>query len=243
MHEESSYEGLDPIECEVRRRTFWVLFGGLWSISSDLGPNVYFDTIASLQLINRCPFCLGGPLLYAMKTVLFIFPKNLTMNGKLLEGHLLEIKPLIHLLTFSITPTAYLLQPPGKTALISGLNYISRIFALLGEILVRIRVDKRSPPTGHFATARLEETQSLHNRIMAAMIHAPEPLRLKKTQPHSNIPLDDGGAGFRQATFAVVKDMFDNPYASRENALNPYLVLQANLFVTQASCLTIFMEC
>jgi hypothetical protein len=29
MHEESSYEGLDPIECEVRRRTFWLLFGGL----------------------------------------------------------------------------------------------------------------------------------------------------------------------------------------------------------------------
>lgn len=28
MHEESSYEGLDPIECEVRRRTFWLLFGG-----------------------------------------------------------------------------------------------------------------------------------------------------------------------------------------------------------------------
>jgi hypothetical protein len=29
MHEESSYDGLDPIECEVRRRIFWLLFGGL----------------------------------------------------------------------------------------------------------------------------------------------------------------------------------------------------------------------
>ena len=28
MHEEASYEGLDPIECEVRRRVFWLLFGG-----------------------------------------------------------------------------------------------------------------------------------------------------------------------------------------------------------------------
>ena len=28
MHEEASYEGLDPIECEIRRRTFWLLFGG-----------------------------------------------------------------------------------------------------------------------------------------------------------------------------------------------------------------------
>ena len=30
MHEEASYEGLDLIECEVRRRTFWLLFGGMW---------------------------------------------------------------------------------------------------------------------------------------------------------------------------------------------------------------------
>ena len=29
MHEESSYEGLDLVECEVRRRTFWLLFGGM----------------------------------------------------------------------------------------------------------------------------------------------------------------------------------------------------------------------
>jgi hypothetical protein len=28
MHEEASYEGLDPIETEVRRRVFWLLFGG-----------------------------------------------------------------------------------------------------------------------------------------------------------------------------------------------------------------------
>lgn len=28
MHEEASYEGLDFIESEVRRRAFWLLFGG-----------------------------------------------------------------------------------------------------------------------------------------------------------------------------------------------------------------------
>jgi hypothetical protein len=31
MQEEASYEGLDPIESEVRRRTFWLLFGGQFS--------------------------------------------------------------------------------------------------------------------------------------------------------------------------------------------------------------------
>jgi hypothetical protein len=103
----------------------------------------------------------------------------------------------------------------------------------LGEILVRIRVDKRSPPKGQFATARLEEVQSLHARILGALSRTPEPLRLKQTHPQSQLPPECGGAGFRQATFAEVKDFFDNPKASRANALNPFLVMQANLYVTQ----------
>ncbi|KAF9468611.1 fungal-specific transcription factor domain-containing protein [Collybia nuda] len=191
MHEEASYEGLDPIECEVRRRTFWLLFGADKSMSILLGR----------------PICLRD------EDCTVHFPKELDDEY--------------------ITPSAYLPQPHGKTAIVSGLNYTSRIFALLGEILVRIRVDKRSPPQGQFATARLEEVQSLHTRILAALIHAPEPLRLKQTHAQSHLPPEYGGAGFRQATFAEVKDFFDNPNASRANALNPFLVMQANLFVTQ----------
>jgi hypothetical protein len=191
MHEESSYEGLDPIECEVRRRTFWLLFGADKSMSILLGR----------------PICLRD------EDCTVHFPKEL------------DDEYIIH--------SAYLPQPRGKTALVSGLNYISRIFALLGEILVRIRVDKRSPPQGQFATARLEEVQSLHSRIMGALMHTPEPLRLKQTRRHSRLPAECGGAGFRQATFAEVKDFFENPKASRANALNPFLVMQANLYVTQ----------
>jgi len=95
-------------------------------------------------------------------------------------------------------------------------------------------MDRRSPPQGQYATARLEEIKSLHSRIMSALVHAPEPLRLKQAS-QAAIPSDYGGAGFRQATFAEVKDFFDNPNASRANALNPFLVMQANLYVTQAS--------
>ncbi|KAG2057828.1 hypothetical protein BDR06DRAFT_162916 [Suillus hirtellus] len=193
MHEELSYEGLDPIECEVRRRTFWLLFGADKSMSILLGR----------------PICLRD------EDCTVHFPKELD-DEYIIRG-------------------AYLPQPRGKTALVSGLNYISRIFALLGEILVRIRVDKRSPPQGQFATARLEEVQSLHSRIMGALIHTPEPLRLKQTRRHSRLPAECDGAGFRQATFAEVKDFFENPKASRANALNPFLVMQANLYVTQVS--------
>ncbi|TFK73601.1 hypothetical protein BDN72DRAFT_166713 [Pluteus cervinus] len=191
MHEESSYDCLDPVECEVRRRIFWLLFGA--------------DKSESILL--------GRPICLRDEDCTVHFPKELDDEY--------------------ITPSAYLPQPHGKTAIVSGLNYTSRIFALLGEILVRIRVDKRSPPQGQFATARLEEVQSLHTRILAALSHAPEPLRLKPAHSQSHLPPEYGGAGFRQATFAEVKDFFDNPNASRANALNPFLVMQANLFVTQ----------
>ncbi|KAG9121985.1 hypothetical protein FRC07_001815 [Ceratobasidium sp. 392] len=202
MHEETSYEGLDPIECEVRRRTFWLLFGADKSMSILLGR----------------PICLRD------EDCTLHFPKEvddeyITVNG---------IQP----------------QPHGKTAIVSGLNYISRIFALLGEILVRIRVDKRSPPQGPFATARLEEVRSLHTRICSALMHAPPALRLKpgggrhgsngvSYNAITGQQEEYGGAGFRKAAFAEVKDFFDNPNASRVDAMNPYLVMQANLYVTQ----------
>jgi hypothetical protein len=60
----------------------------------------------------------------------------------------------------------------------------------------------------------------------------PEPLRLKLAHSPSHVHQEPG---FQQATRAEVKDFFDNPNASRENALNPYLVMQANLYVTQVS--------
>lgn len=190
MHEEASYEGLDLIESEVRRRTFWLLFGADKSMS----------------------ILLGRPICFRDEDCTVNFPKELDDEY--------------------ITPSAYLPQPHGKPSLVSGLNYITRIFAVLGEILVRIRMDRRSPPQGQYAKARLDEIQSLHSRIMSALVHVPEPLRLKQAS-QATIPLEYGGAGFRQATFAEVKDFFDNPNASRANALNPFLVMQANLYVTQ----------
>jgi hypothetical protein len=74
---------------------------------------------------------------------------------------------------------------------------------------------------------------------MNALVHAPEPLQLKQSPQMAN-PSDYSGAGFRQATFAEVKDFFDNPNASRANAQNPFLVMQANLYVTQVSIASTF---
>ena len=107
---------------------------------------------------------------------------------------------------------------------------------------MRIRVDKRSPPQGQFATARLEEVQALHSRIMAALAHAPESLRLKPVlhvgltmngATGGGVILPDFGGSSLQTAFDEVRDFFDNPNAPRTNALNPFLVMQANLYVTQ----------
>lgn len=101
----------------------------------------------------------------------------------------------------------------------------------------------------------MDEVRSLHARILGALSHAPAPLRLKPLGP-GQVPAVagsvvgagavggpagvssggnewPGGAGFRQATFAEVREFFDNPKASRANATNPFLVMQANLYVTQ----------
>ncbi|KAG8897689.1 hypothetical protein FRB99_008002, partial [Tulasnella sp. 403] len=204
MHEEASYEGLDFIESEVRRRAFWLLFGADKSMSILLGR----------------PICLRD------EDCTLSFPRE--VDDEYITAH-------------AIHP-----QPPNKTAIVSGLNYISRIFALLGEILVRIRVDKRSPPTGPFATARLEEVRALHTRICSALAHAPPELRLgskgrrdgmdtkASTPTASGVNFADfGGAGFTEGAFAELKEFFDSPNANRENASNPFLVMQANIYVTQ----------
>src|SRR6202000_2843058 len=99
----------------------------------------------------------------------------------------------------------------------------------------------------------------LHARILGALSHVPAPLRLKTLGMNGPAAAGSqgggiasngiggsgggvaggaasdwpGGAGFRQATFAEVREFFDNPKASRTNATNPFLVMQANLYVTQ----------
>lgn len=77
---------------------------------------------------------------------------------------------------------------------------------------------------------------------MAALAHAPESLRLKpmlhggsamkSATSSGGFPPEFGGSNL-QAAYAEVRDFFDNPNASRVNALNPFLVMQANLYVTQ----------
>jgi len=195
MHEESSYAACDPIETEVRRRVFWLLF----------------DADKSMSVLLGRPICLRD------EDCTLHFPKEVDDEYITLSG----VQP----------------QPPGKTAIISGLNYISRIFALLGEILVRIRVDKRSPPTGIAAQARLSEIESLHNRIVSALAHTPPPLRLGRSSLDQHAFVDGSDsypdAAFRKATYTELREFFDNPTASRSNASDPFLVMQGNLYVTQ----------
>ncbi|KZT53824.1 hypothetical protein CALCODRAFT_37146 [Calocera cornea HHB12733] len=194
MHEESSYAACDPIETEVRRRVFWLLF----------------DADKSMSVLLGRPICLRD------EDCTLHFPKEVDDEYITLSG----VQP----------------QPPGKTAIISGLNYISRIFALLGEILVRIRVDKRSPPTGLAAQSRLSEIESLHSRIVSALAHTPPPLRLGRSSLDQHAFVDGSDsypdAAFTKATYTELREFFDNPTA-RTTASDPFIVMQGNLYVTQ----------
>lgn len=58
MHEESSYEGLDLIECEVRRRTFWLLFGGKLNISRHALLLTKLVADKSMSILLGRPICL-----------------------------------------------------------------------------------------------------------------------------------------------------------------------------------------
>ena len=63
MHEESSYEGLDLIECEVRRRTFWLLFGGapplsLRPVRLKTHPILHPAADKSMSILLGRPICL-----------------------------------------------------------------------------------------------------------------------------------------------------------------------------------------
>lgn len=194
MHDEMSYEGLDLIESQVRRRAFWLLFCADKSTSILLGrPVCLRDEDSTVQ-----------------------FPKEIDDE--------------------CITESDYYPQPQDKVAIVCGLNYSCRLFVLLGETIARLHVDKRSPPHGPFATVRLEEVRSLHARVMDALVHAPEVFQLKRPMA-LGVMVDRGqeirmdGTRFRQITLDEIKNSFDD--SKSPNALDPFLIMQANLYVTR----------
>lgn len=73
MHEEASYEGLDPIECEVRRRTFWLLFGGKKST-----PTCFIFLALTVCIADKSmSILLGRPICLRDEDCTVHFPKEL----------------------------------------------------------------------------------------------------------------------------------------------------------------------
>jgi hypothetical protein len=72
MHEEASYDGLDLIECEVRRRTFWLLFGG-----TTLPVLGVFVSLTSPLADKSMSILLGRPICLRDEDCTVHFPKEL----------------------------------------------------------------------------------------------------------------------------------------------------------------------
>jgi hypothetical protein len=73
MHEEASYEGLEPIECEIRRRAFWLLFGGQYLVA-------YISRSSFAHLSNAADksmsILLGRPICLRDEDCTLHFPKE-----------------------------------------------------------------------------------------------------------------------------------------------------------------------
>lgn len=176
-----------------------------------------------------------------MKTVRYSFRKRSTTSGVyffITMTSLADLPRNRRRTHDSITESDYYPQPQDKVAIVCGLNYSCRLFVLLGETIARLHVDKRSPPHGPFATVRLEEVRSLHARVMDALVHAPDLFQLKRPMA-LGVMVDRGqeirmdGTRFRQITLDEIKNSFDD--SKSPNALDPFLIMQANLYVTRVS--------
>ncbi|KAF5373732.1 hypothetical protein D9758_000799 [Tetrapyrgos nigripes] len=126
-----------------------------------------------------------------------------------------------------ITEQGILTQPPHQTPIVSGLIYLSRMFALQGELLARIRIDERSPPKDRFAVARLEEVEAIHEKIMNVMNTAPDSLRL---QDERYSPTLNRFANIGDSAYQLLDEYFADPGLMNSNAFD---VKKADLLVTQ----------
>ena len=78
MHEESSYEGLELIECEVRRRTFWLLFGGMIYFCHNLRiANISTLQFNLLLADKSMSILLGRPICLRDEDTTCNFPREL----------------------------------------------------------------------------------------------------------------------------------------------------------------------
>jgi hypothetical protein len=77
MHEEASYEGLDPIETEVRRRVFWLLFGGAFNLLHWSLPPALITAVFRVPLADKSmSILLGRPICLRDEDCTLHFPKE-----------------------------------------------------------------------------------------------------------------------------------------------------------------------
>ena len=82
MHEEASYGGLDPIESQVRRRAFWLLFGGTYFLYPFRLPDILFlmqsMTFTSKSVADKSmSLLLGRPICLRDEDCTVRFPKEI----------------------------------------------------------------------------------------------------------------------------------------------------------------------
>ncbi|KAL7411140.1 fungal-specific transcription factor domain-containing protein [Mrakia frigida] len=191
LHKEETYQGLDPIETEIRRRIFFLIITADKSMAAlsarpiAMRPEDYYDVLPPRELDDEY-----------------------------------------------ITRDAYLQQPASQTAIIVGFNIISRIFAVLGEIVTLQRETRRCPPVGpEGIIKKLREVGTLMQKTVKLLVDSPPAFSMKKS---FNSAANSPAAGWETEARNQLETYFFNPASSKETAKDAYLVSQGNIFITHA---------
>jgi hypothetical protein len=85
----------------------------------------------------------------------------------------------------------YFQQPTGRTSVLTGFVYISKLFrskssyrewqrlmSVMGQFLQKKRADRRKPLSGVMLQMRLNEIADLYERVQSLMHNCPEVLKL-----------------------------------------------------------------
>ena len=154
-----SYEGLDPIESEIRRRIYWLLF------QADKSTACMRARSINLRLEDAA-------VSYPSTT----FPALAFSGTAMLMQQQLRLPAEVD--DEQITPTGILPQPIGRTPIIAGFNIVTDLFRTLNDALILQR--RRTTSTIDSLLADLQSVNELKEKVMRTAMDVATPLKLSK---------------------------------------------------------------
>ncbi|WRT64046.1 uncharacterized protein IL334_000974 [Kwoniella shivajii] len=130
-----------------------------------------------------------------------------------------------------ISEDGYLPKPEGYVPILTGFNYVSQLHRITGQLLDKLRRDKKKPPTGLLLQMRLNEINELYERTMTLMDNCPKSLWLEYRNGSKSV--ESLSPGWNKKAKNDIMAIFSDANYDAEVIKDHYLVQQANIYVTQ----------